>query len=1074
MFGIIQNIHLSFEYAKYNNIMSSKEVQVGCDQLNELYENAYELNNVVHEENPTNTLQCNAIIDELQKMYDKLSFFLSIYGTIQITDILYVLFGGKYIIDNEMTSLQKSKWELIEKYVYVTGYKQIGYKPADSSLVRSSSVIAKHPCSNKIKEESLDIESEDHLECFDSSSLFFHQTVFGIQILIKYPVDSKSILIQGVVKNIPFYGTKHNLYIKNRLDHLEKYLELHLDTVAGIGNRVIEHKYDEVRKRWMENLTLKELFVFGDADLLKKYGSVFTDVQYMKVNPIDKIIKHFFDMDITSKRKMLSNLLVYDDNEIQYIAYMLYDLMGSNDNTESIDNREQTLLYNSLSWKLKQYFKECMTKTLTYTNETIQSGDLQSKISLEQRVLLMRVDDKIKRRAMAKLSEIKGKPDENGGKAKQYLEGLIKIPFNIYRKEPLLCFMENMNELFLQTIHQMRDHTVDTGSVVVPPSKKNYTMYEINIVCQRFLENLGQLANESVRKNMKSFSKKILLELANIISTRQLHHSYSGLKTKTVLIEYLDTHMNEEIVYHILGHLQNNHPCLKTYSNICEIQSQSAKLQSEMKNVHSFLDASIFGHQTAKSKINKIIGQWITGEQSGYCFGFEGSPGIGKTSLAKRGLAECLRDENGNSRPFAFIAMGGSCNGSTLEGHNYTYVNSTWGKIVDILMESKCMNPIIYIDELDKVSKTEQGREIIGILTHLTDTTQNDEFQDKYFAGIPINLSKILFIFSYNDPEQVDRILLDRIHRIKFDNLSWTDKLVIVRDFILPELNAKMGFQNTVSMEDDVVEYLIEQYTMEPGVRKLKELLFDIYGEINLMLLSSSVNEPVDLPIQIQKADLGTKYLKTVKKIQEKQIHTTPTIGMINGMWANALGKGGIIPIETMFYPGSSFLDLRLTGMQGDVMKESMNVAKTLAWSLTPLKRQKELFEEYGGGVGGGKSQGIHIHCPEGAVSKDGPSAGTAIAVSIYSLLNQLAIRHNVSITGEVDLHGNVMAIGGLEAKILGSIRAGVLTILYPASNQTDFDEFYKKYSEIEGVKRTQFHSIGHVNDAIALSILDS
>ena len=120
-------------------------------------------------------------------------------------------------------------------------------------------------------------------------------------------------------------------------------------------------------------------------------------------------------------------------------------------------------------------------------------------------------------------------------------------------------------------------------------------------------------------------------------------------------------------------------------------------------------------------------------KQSGYCFGFEGSPGIGKTSLAKKGLTNCLTDDNGISRPFNFIALGGSSNGSSLEGHGYTYMNSTWGKIVDVLMESKCMNPIIYIDELDKISKTEQGKEISGILTHLIDSTQNDSFSRQIF-----------------------------------------------------------------------------------------------------------------------------------------------------------------------------------------------------------------------------------------------------------------------------------------------------------------------------------------------------
>jgi len=150
------------------------------------------------------------------------------------------------------------------------------------------------------------------------------------------------------------------------------------------------------------------------------------------------------------------------------------------------------------------------------------------------------------------------------------------------------------------------------------------------------------------------------------------------------------------------------------------------------------------------------------------------------------------------------------------------------------------MNPIIYIDELDKVSKTEHGKEIIGILMHLIDTTQNDSFQDKYYSGIDIDLSKVLFIFSYNDPEQIDKILLDRIHRIKFENLTLDDKMVIVKKHIIPEINQKMGFSNTIILEDDIIEYIIEKYTLEPGVRKLKEVLFDLYGEINISILKEN------------------------------------------------------------------------------------------------------------------------------------------------------------------------------------------------------------------------------------------
>ena len=163
------------------------------------------------------------------------------------------------------------------------------------------------------------------------------------------------------------------------------------------------------------------------------------------------------------------------------------------------------------------------------------------------------------------------------------------------------------------------------------------------------------------------------------------------------------------------------------------------------------MNNSVHGHNDAKKSILRLIGQWMNGSNQGTCIGLCGPPGIGKTTLCKNGIAECLVDQNGNKRPFSFIALGGAHNGSLLEGHLYTYLGSTWGKIVDILIETQCMNPIIYIDELDKISNTEHGREIIGILTHLTDRAQNDTFEDKYFAGIKLDLSKALFIFSYND-----------------------------------------------------------------------------------------------------------------------------------------------------------------------------------------------------------------------------------------------------------------------------------------------------------------------------------
>jgi ATP-dependent Lon protease len=228
--------------------------------------------------------------------------------------------------------------------------------------------------------------------------------------------------------------------------------------------------------------------------------------------------------------------------------------------------------------------------------------------------------------------------------------------------------------------------------------------------------------------------------------------------------------------------------------------------------------------------------------------------------------------------------------------------------------------------------------------------------------------------------------------------------------------------------------------------------------------LLKCTNENIAIPLNISIDDLDSKYLKKYHKVQETKIPAKNAVGIINGLWANALGKGGIIPIETMFFPSSSFLELRLTGLQGDVMKESMNVAKSLAWKLTSLEKKKSLlkiFEET-------KCQGLHIHCPQGAVSKDGPSAGTAITIAIYSLLNNLTIPNSIAITGEINLQGQVTAIGGLDAKILGGIRAGVKTFLYPESNHKDYEDFLEKYAEKPFLDGIQFIEITTIEQVIS------
>lgn len=496
----------------------------------------------------------------------------------------------------------------------------------------------------------------------------------------------------------------------------------------------------------------------------------------------------------------------------------------------------------------------------------------------------------------------------------------------------------------------------------------------------------------------------------------------------------------------------------------CDVHMKEIK--DDIATIGNILDESIYGHDYAKNQIMKIIGQWMNGEMNGYVFGFEGSPGIGKTSLAKNGLAKCLSDGT-NYRPFAFIALGGASNSSFLDGHGFTYLNSTHGKIVDVLMESKCMNPIIYIDELDKVSKTEHGKEIIGVLTHLTDPTQNDVFQDKYFSGIDLDLSKALIIFSYNDVSQIDKVLLDRIHRIKFDNLTINEKVVIVKKFLLPSVNKKMGFENVVELPEDVVEFIIEEYTAEPGVRKLKEILFDLFGEINLELLKQTAAS-TKIPILLTKENVEKKYLCKYDKINERKIHTTNEIGVVNCLWANSLSMGGIMTMKSAFVPSNTFLELKLTGMQSDLMKESMQLAVNVAWELLTPEKQLELVEKFTKT----KCQAIHIHMGSFS-SKDGPSASALTVICVYSLFMNIPVKHDVAFTGEIDYLGRVSEIGGLEYKIFGASRAGVKTVLYPKRNHDDFMKIMKKQDNMNKLTAMKFVEIEHIKDAMPYLLIE-
>jgi ATP-dependent Lon protease len=284
------------------------------------------------------------------------------------------------------------------------------------------------------------------------------------------------------------------------------------------------------------------------------------------------------------------------------------------------------------------------------------------------------------------------------------------------------------------------------------------------------------------------------------------------------------------------------------------------KCHEFMESAQKTLDSAVYGLNDAKMQIMQMLGQLVTNPQAiGTAIAIKGPMGTGKTSLVKEGISKIL------NRPFSFIALGGATDSSFLEGHSYTYEGSVWGKIVQIIIDSKCMNPVIYFDELDKISDTPKGEEIAGILTHLTDTSQNSQFHDKYFAEIDFDLSKCLFIFSYNDESKVNPILKDRMYRIQTKGYEAKEKIIIARQHLLPKIREQVNFsEEDIIIPDSTLDYIINHPAFckqEQGVRNLKRCLEIIHTKLNLFrlvkpdqnLFSKDIAIDVSFPFTVDK-----------------------------------------------------------------------------------------------------------------------------------------------------------------------------------------------------------------------------
>jgi endopeptidase La len=475
-----------------------------------------------------------------------------------------------------------------------------------------------------------------------------------------------------------------------------------------------------------------------------------------------------------------------------------------------------------------------------------------------------------------------------------------------------------------------------------------------------------------------------------------------------------------------------NYPWIpKDYEDMfTTIGSDIIKCRNKLKIIKDEFDKRIFGQDEFKTVICDIVGKWFSNPNSmGKAIGLCGPPGVGKTLIAS-GLGKIL------GIPYQEIHLGGLSDGSVLNGHSFTYSDSQPGLIVNHMIKAGKPRCILFFDELDKTCSKHNINEIFNVLIHVTDPNTNDKFSDKFFQDISFPLNKCIFIFSFNDVEKVDPILRDRMEIINVSPYSQSDKIIIAKNYLIPELLSGIGIEKkSIMIANNTIETIIDNYTLEAGVRKLKNCIEKLFLKMNIDRIygrgpfKNREHFSNDNPIKLTKSHV-LKYLGKTKLTVEK-IHLTNQVGVINGLYATTIGSGGILPI--LCYSNKNNTDkftLEFTGKMGKVMQESISFAWTIAKNCT-LQHIVDKFYELNKG-------GLHIHAPEGAVSKDGPSAGSAFTVAFISRITGFPIKHNIAMTGEINIGGDVTAIGGLVYKLTGAKIAGIKLVFVCCHNIDD------------------------------------
>lgn len=558
----------------------------------------------------------------------------------------------------------------------------------------------------------------------------------------------------------------------------------------------------------------------------------------------------------------------------------------------------------------------------------------------------------------------------------------------------------------------------------------------------RIKEELGNIVREKVEKNQKEYILREELAAINeeldggtLSEAEELTEEVAKLDAP----QYVKDKLNKEIKR--LKNLSGNNSeanVERTYIETCLDLPWNVKTQDnrDIDNARRILDADHYGMKEIKDRIIEALAvRNITSTGKAPIICLVGPPGTGKTSIAKS-VARAL------GKSYVRICLGGVRDEAEIRGHRKTYIGAMPGRIIDGLKQAKANNPLMLLDEIDKISSDYKG-DTSAALLEVLDSEQNVNFVDHYIE-MPVDLSNVLFIATANDLSKISRPLLDRMEVIEVGSYTSNEKFHIAREHLIRKQMQENGLSaGDVKFSDKAVRMMIDSYTREAGVRGLerqiakavRKAVGNLYKE-GVFAADGTRNKDVKKTVNISEKNLSD-YLGKVKYRPDKK-NSKGEVGIVRGLaWTQA--GGDTLEIEVLAIPGKG--EFKLTGNMGDVMKESAQIAVSYVKSVTESGKYKVNRDFYENHV-------FHLHIPEGATPKDGPSAGITMATAILSAVTKRPVRADISMTGELTLRGRILPIGGIKEKILASKTAGIKTVFVPKENQPDVEELDQEIIE--------------------------